>query len=241
MEDQGQTPPTTDRVGSQHTPPAFVDWLLGTIVFVGGVFVAMAGATVGVAVDRDALIQAIEEETIETTILLTDLTEGDIALIADSVVVWSAIGLIVTGIAIALFGVGFILFRYAVRRRASPRDRFSSYSTYAVLGAIVAVAVSFIPFSTILGGGVAGYLEWRESERTVSVGGLAGVLPNLPIVLFSIFVLGGVLAGVRDVDGQSFVILVTGLTVLSLLVLLTLAAALGALGGYLGGKIAESR
>lgn len=229
---------------SRHHPrevPSFVDWLLGAIVIVGGVLFIVAGALLLVGIDRDALEQTILTEEIETTIFLTELSEEEISLMAATTVSASGIGLIIAGIAIFGFGFIYIIYRYWVRRNRAADEYVRSYGTYAVLGAVISVAVSFIPFSTVIGGGVAGYLEQQESNRTVSVGGLAGILPTLPVVIVAIVVLGGLVFTVSDFDGTSFLVLLIGVSVLSLLVLIILAACLGAIGGYLGGKIAEAR
>lgn len=59
----------------------------------------------------------------------------------------------------------------------------------ALIGGIVGVVLSFIPFSTVLGGGVAGYLEGGNSMSGATVGALAGLIAFVPFV----FVLGVVL------------------------------------------------
>lgn len=240
MDYSGRDPVKEDGERDSHGLPGFIDWLLGAIVIVGGFGLVVAGMTLLVGIDRNALVETIEAEAIETTVLMTELTEAEIAGLADAAVVSSAIGLVVTGVAVIGFGIGFSLYRYWIRRRTRTGVEGSSFATYAMLGAIVSIAVSFIPFSTVIGGGVAGYLEGRESKRTVSVGGLAGFLPTLPVALFTIVFLIGMLFEIRAIDGQNFAILVTGTTLLAILILLTLAAGFGALGGYLGGKIAES-
>jgi len=46
----------------------------------------------------------------------------------------------------------------------------------AVIGVVASVVPGFIPFSTLLGGAVAGYLEGGRSRDGVVVGAISGVL-----------------------------------------------------------------
>lgn len=48
----------------------------------------------------------------------------------------------------------------------------------ALLGAVVSIVLSFLPFSPVLGGGVAGYLHREEGAK---VGALSGVLASIPL------------------------------------------------------------
>ncbi|MEF8807775.1 DUF5518 domain-containing protein [Natronomonas sp.] len=53
-----------------------------------------------------------------------------------------------------------------------------------VIGGIIAVVLSFIPLSPILGGAAAGYLEGGEERDGLVVGTIAGVIALIPFVLF---------------------------------------------------------
>lgn len=53
----------------------------------------------------------------------------------------------------------------------------------ALVGGLVGILLSFIPFSTVLGGGVAGYLEGGDSASGAKVGALAGLISFIPFVL----------------------------------------------------------
>jgi uncharacterized membrane protein len=72
---------------------------------------------------------------------------------------------------------------------ASETERAPNTLLNALLGGIVGVVLSFIPFSTVLGGGVAGYLEGGSSTAGAKVGALAGLIAFIPFV----FILGIVL------------------------------------------------
>jgi hypothetical protein len=97
----------------------------------------------------------------------------------------------------------------------------------ALLGGLVGIVLAFLPFSTILGGGVAGYLQGSDPKAGLRVGTLAGLVMLLPFVLimfFALFLLG--FAGVPRAIG------IVG--VLALVFVAVYTIGLGALGGYLG-------
>ncbi|MFO7927734.1 MAG: DUF5518 domain-containing protein [Halobacteriota archaeon] len=97
----------------------------------------------------------------------------------------------------------------------------------ALIGGVVGIVLAFIPFSTVLGGGVSGYLEGGQPKAGLKVGAIAGAImlvPFLLILIFALFLLG--FAGVPRAVG-----------LVGILVLLFVGAytvGLGALGGYLG-------
>ena len=53
----------------------------------------------------------------------------------------------------------------------------------ALIGGVVGLVLSFIPFSTVLGGAVAGYLEGGDSTSGAKVGALAGLVAFVPFIL----------------------------------------------------------
>ncbi|SDK67967.1 DUF5518 domain-containing protein [Natronorubrum texcoconense] len=64
----------------------------------------------------------------------------------------------------------------------------------ALIGGAAGIVLSFVPGSTLLGGGVAGYLEGGQPADGLRVGALAGLVMLVPFVFFgflaSIFFLG---------------------------------------------------
>lgn len=100
----------------------------------------------------------------------------------------------------------------------------------ALIGGVVGIVLAFIPFSTVLGGGIAGYLEGGRPEVGLKVGAIAGVIMVIPfvlILLFALFLLG--FAGVPRAIG------IVGILVLLFVGVYTIG--LGALGGYLGAYV----
>ena len=98
---------------------------------------------------------------------------------------------------------------------------------YGVLGGVVGSVLSFVPFATVLGGAVAGYLCGGTSADGLKTGGVAGLVMTLPfvaIVAFMLFFLG--FAGAPAEFGI-FAFLVVGIGAAY-----TLGS--GVIGGYLG-------
>lgn len=219
--------------------PEFVDWILGVLIAMGGFLSVVGGSVLVFVVDRDSLAEGIEEGTITVTIYSADLTEDEMLEVVTAVVSWSGIGLLLTGIATILFAIGYVVSRHRTRQRTDPDERVPSFGANAVLGAVATGVLSFLPFSPGIGGALAGYLERVDSDRTISVGALAGLLSMLPLLIILVFVLGGLVTGLQAVD-QSGMAILTGATMLfALMLVATVGAGLGALGGYIGGRFAE--
>lgn len=65
----------------------------------------------------------------------------------------------------------------------SDADR-SSTLINALVGGVAGIVLFFIPFSTVLGGAVAGYLEGGDTSEGLKVGALAGLVMLVPFALF---------------------------------------------------------
>lgn len=107
----------------------------------------------------------------------------------------------------------------------------------ALIGAVVSVLLAFLPFSTVLGGGVAGYLQKGSREEGLRVGAISGLIAMIPIFLVaslfgSMFFFSMLGLGPRGLAGFGFVLVV------GLLFLVLYTVALAALGGYLGAYVA---
>ncbi|ELZ40862.1 hypothetical protein C471_06760 [Halorubrum saccharovorum DSM 1137] len=64
---------------------------------------------------------------------------------------------------------------------------------YGLVGGIAGSVLSFVPFATVLGGVIAGYLCGGRTADALKTGTVAGVVMTLPfaaIVFFLLFVLG---------------------------------------------------
>ncbi|MFB6310829.1 MAG: DUF5518 domain-containing protein [Salinirussus sp.] len=113
----------------------------------------------------------------------------------------------------------------------------------ALIGAIVGIILSPLPLSTVLGGGVAGYLEAGSRSEGIRVGALAGIVMFVPMVLL-LFLVGnvfliGMMGGMMG-PGHLFN-LAGGLTAIALTFTLVFGfvytVCLAILGGFLGNYI----
>ena len=107
----------------------------------------------------------------------------------------------------------------------------------AGIGAVVTVLLSFIGFSGVLGGGVAGYLQSGTRREGAKVGAISGALATVPLFLAVVAFYALVLAGVGGGIPVGPEILVVALVLVPLLLLWNVA--LGAAGGYLGTYVDE--
>lgn len=108
----------------------------------------------------------------------------------------------------------------------------------ALIGAVVSVILAFLPFSTVLGGGVAGYLQKGTRNEGLRVGAISGAIALIPIFLIA-SVFGGFfflsMLGVGPRGALGFGLLFF----LALVLLVVYTVALAAVGGYLGAYIAS--
>lgn len=95
------------------------------------------------------------------------------------------------------------------------------------MGGIAGSVLSFVPFATVLGGAVAGYLCGGRSADALKTGAVAGVVMTLPfaaVVVVLLFFLG--FAGAPAEFG------IPAFLVVGLAAVYTLGS--GVVGGYLG-------
>ena len=108
----------------------------------------------------------------------------------------------------------------------------------ALIGAVVAIVLTFLPLSPMLGGLVAGYLQGGDRGDGVRVGAIVGVIAFVPAVGFGVLLFG--FGAFYLVGGLPFHLGVLGV-LLALLLLLVLfgvyTVGLGALGGWLGNYV----
>ena len=114
----------------------------------------------------------------------------------------------------------------------------------ALLGAVVGVVFGFIPFSTVIGGGVAGYLQGPDRRAGLRVGAIAGGLMTIPLALSLVLGLGFFTLATVSPGGSAGLPGVVGIVVI--LVVVVIVAGLytvggAALGGYLGAYLKEDR
>jgi len=239
---------TADNTGSERDDlvftqplPEYVDWLVGVTIALGGMALTVGGTAVTFVVDRDLIAEDIEAGQITVVILERDLTEAEILDSTLEVVNWTGIGLLVTGIGLVLFAIGYVVFRHRAYHTVRDERDVDTYRSSAVLGAVATTVLSFVPLSPIFGGGLAGYLEQPVTGRTVSVGALSGLLAMVPALVSLGFVTVGLYSGFATVQEAGLGFVVVAGMFFGLLVLAAYGAGLGALGGFAGGRLADSR
>ena len=109
----------------------------------------------------------------------------------------------------------------------------------AAIGAAVTVVFTVLPFSPVLGGAVAGYLEGGDYREGATVGALSGVLAAIPMALFATVLLA-FFTIVPAAAGEMGVGLFFGVMFLMVgLFFLLYTVGLSALGGVLGIAFAD--
>ena len=106
----------------------------------------------------------------------------------------------------------------------------------AVIGGIASIVLSFVPFSPVLGGALAGYLQGGDRGEGVRVGAYAGVVAAVPLALllfvvvavFGVFAMGG-----RPGGGAILVVFF----LFAAAVVAGIIVGLSALGGWVGNYV----
>lgn len=107
-----------------------------------------------------------------------------------------------------------------------------------LVGGVVAVLLSFLPLSTVLGGGIAGYLDRPTGRRGAGAGAIAGVVAFLPYLLVGLFLTMSPSVTLPGPElGVAPVVIIASVTSFALLY----AVGLSVLGSLLGGYIYDKR
>ncbi|AHG05047.1 hypothetical protein HALDL1_16710 [Halobacterium sp. DL1] len=221
----------SDPESADHAlPPSWllgsvVDWLVAALLVVAGAVLAVPGAILYATVDEELARELVAEQTVESTVF----TEAETIVVTEALGSWGGLGLVVTGLALVAAGVWFLVHYRRVRERGGERAVAESRRN-VVLGAAVTAVTSSIPLSPVLGGALAGYLE--RAGGPVESGALSGVVASAPAVLLLVFPA----VGVATVSVPLAAVLFG-----ALLFAVVYLVALSALGGYLGGAVADSR
>lgn len=198
-----------------------VDWIIAAVLILIGLVATTAGGLIVGLADRQWFIDLIEDETIDSDVI----TEAELVDLLYAGTWWGGTGVVVAGIAMLLAGVLFGIGRRKVDA-LEPGAETPTLVANALLGAFVTALTSFVPFSGLLGGGVAGYLETDDGWSGALVGMLSGALLAAPLAIVALLVMVGLAA--------------EGLAIWALVLLLVLLFGFGfsiviaGLGGALG-------
>ncbi|RXK49552.1 hypothetical protein EAF64_10075 [Halorientalis pallida] len=125
------------------------------------------------------------------------------------------------------------------RRRAESGEAGPDTTTNAVIGAVVTVVTSFVPFSPVLGGAVAGYLGRADGSTGVRVGAYSGLVTAIPVIVLFAFLIGGAAVVGAEIGVGLGAVAIALVLMFALLVTVLTVVGLSALGGYLGVELSE--
>lgn len=215
--------------------PAFVDWLVGAGIALVGLVLTGVGSVLTTVADRDLITDAVRDFGTQSTFL----TEQETIDVAVPTLHWTGIGLLVAGLVLLVGAAAYVYSQRRARQRAGVEGRVGGLRANAVAGAVAALVLSFVPFSQALGGAIAGYLEASVSGKSTRAGAASGLVGVLPALVIVPFVLVGIAGGASAIGDQGLTLMIGGVVFVALLFGTALAAGLGALGGYVGGAMAD--
>lgn len=199
-----------------------IDWAIGAVLGVFGALVALSGGALYASSSYTVVTEVIQNGEFESDVL----TEAEAIDILGALGQWSGIGLVVTGLLLVALGVAVVV----LHGRARESDEATPAWILGVVGAIVSVVLSFIPFSPVLGGAAASYLDTDQTASGLGTGTLAGVIGGLPLLVITVFAGFGLFMGIPGDVAPAAAALLAFTAILTLLYFV----ALSAIGGYLG-------
>jgi len=224
------TTPTENRdsphVEGSGTMNAIFDAIVSLLIAAAGLGMAAAG----IAVYGTADTATAEEIVTDLEVTSTFMTEAELVDAIHSFMTWGGIGLAVTGAALVVVGIGFLVYSRRLRgRREGTGLVIDDRYVLAVVGAVVSAVASFVPFSPVVGGAVAGYVQ--RSGNGLRIGALAGAALAAPYALLLVFLAGGAFA----VNAGTIGLLIVAMLALSTAITVVLSA----IGGYAGTALAD--
>lgn len=211
-----------------------VDWMVAIFLGLVGLTIAVGGLFGHLAANREEIATLVADESIT----VSGLTEAELVEVTYALAWWGGLGLVVLGLVIAAVGVAYLTIRRRKRSRLAAEDvPMPTAGTYAIVGGIVTAVTSFVPLSPILGGAVAGYLEGGENGRGLTVGGMAGLVAAVPLVVGVVVAMGGLAIATATI-GFGFVAVAIAMGIaLGAMIAALYVVALSALGGFLGASV----
>lgn len=204
-----------------------IDWLVALALALGGLIAGAAGVALYWVADPALSERVVAEMTVESTFLSTATTEEAIT----ALMVWGGAGLALTGVLSLAGGIAYLAYRRRLRRRDGVDASVADTPTAAVIGGVLTAFASFVPFSPVLGGGLAGYLRSESKTGAAGAGALAGVVTSAPLVVVG----AALVAGAATADAAP----IAAIVAIALAFSLVVTVALSALGGLLGAVVAD--
>jgi hypothetical protein len=219
--------------------PDYVDWVVGVVIALGGLFLTIGGTVLTFVVDRGMLEDGVESGRITVGLVERDLTRAEMLEFVTAVVDWTGIGLLVTGIGLVVFAIGYVIVRNRTHGRTDPHASAGTFRSYAIVGAVTSAVLSFIPFSPLVGSGLAGYLGRQDTGHSTSIGAFSGFLYVVPGFVIMLFLTVGLFAGLSEIGESGLGFVVVTIMLLVMVLVAAYGAGVGALGGFIGGRLAE--
>lgn len=220
-----------EQTNSDSDPPiAFdrlLDWAIGALLGIVGLLGALVGGVLYYVVDRAAVADLVYNSEFRSDVL----TEAEAIDVLWALVRWGGLGLVAAGALTVLVGIAVVV----AHGRARNAGRGTPRWVLGVVGAIAGTVLGFVPFSPVLGGAVAGYLDPDRRASGLGAGTLAGVFATLPVFVLASFAGAGLFVGLPS----GLVPAATAVLAVAVLVSLVYLVALSALGGYLGGWLRD--
>lgn len=208
-----------------------VDWTVSAFLALWGIAFLLGGYSLFQLADRTRITRWVADGTITST----ELTDPQLIDTTYAMAWWGGIGIAVTGVLLVVAAVGLLTARSRARRQYDATGAaHQGLWTSALLGAVVTFVTSFVPFSPVIGGGVAGYVRRGSREVGARTGAISGLVATVPLVVVFAFVGIGILT-----TGGAMTGFVGAVFLLSLLVSAAYFVVLGGLGGYLGVILGE--
>lgn len=213
-----------------------VEWAVAALLVLGGLMFAAIGVGVYGGANRSWIAGLVEDGTIEST----ELTNAELIDVTYGMAWWGGIGLLVTGLLLVVAGIAFLGYRRRTRARREERGITTpDTTTNAIVGGVVTIVASVVPFSPVLGGAVSGYLQGRDRTAGAKVGAYAGLVAAAPVALLFGFLLLGFAVLATELSIGAPLLVGAAALVVGLLITVAYLVALSALGGYIGVVLGE--
>lgn len=219
--------------------PGYVDWIVAAIIALGGLFLTIGGSVLVFVMNREFLAEGIESGQISIGLVDRELSRAEMLEFVAAIVDWTGFGLLLTGIGLVVFALGYAIVRNRRHAQTDDGDSAGTFRSYALTGAAASAVLSFVPFSPILGSGLAGYLGHQDTGHSTSVGAFSGFLYVLPGLVVLLFLTIGLFVGLSNVGEAGLGYVLFAVMLLVMLIVSAYGAGIGALGGFIGGRLAN--
>ncbi|QRY22538.1 MULTISPECIES: DUF5518 domain-containing protein [unclassified Halobacterium] len=196
-----------------------LDYVIAALLVVQGLIIALIGLLL-VNLDRSAFATELAAELTADPEFTFSISQPALAAAIETLLTWTAIGFLVAGVGTVLIAASFFRYRGRVRDLIAVGDSPPRWHA-PLLGGLVATAISFIPFSQLVGGAVAGTASTRSPTLD---GALAGAVFGAPSYVIWAAIAAGTFAA-----GTPFLIIVV---LISLLLTVAINVVLSAVGGF---------